>query len=354
MFIENIKIENFRNIENLYIDNFKKINFFIGNNAEGKTNIVESIYFSSFLKSFRTSRISDLIKDGYLKSTININIIDNKVNNNIYVQFDNKIKNLKVNSKKPDNYKYINVIIFHPEETNYVTSYPMYRRNLIDRSIFYTDYNYINIYKKYFRCLSQRNSYLKNEKNFKDIWLEQLIYYGSIIIRKRLSYIDKINKYFSGDNFKKINLEKYFIKYSKNYDDFSSIEAFLNEEFSKKLNREKLLGYTLVGPHKDDINFLLNGRPAEAFASQGQKRSLIISFKTAQILDYKAVQGHYPVLILDDMTSELDNNRKNILLENLLENSGQVFITSTDFKTINSSEQTKVFRVNNGEISVAD
>ena len=128
----------------------------------------------------------------------------------------------------------------------------------------------------------------------------------------------------------------------------------MKQEFIRKENRERQLGYTLIGPHKDDIVFYLNDRPADSFASQGQKRSMVISFKTAQILDYKAVQGHYPVLILDDMTSELDSKRKNVLLENLLENSGQVFITSTDFKQNNYFDQTKVFKVTNGEVSVAD
>jgi len=128
----------------------------------------------------------------------------------------------------------------------------------------------------------------------------------------------------------------------------------LAEEFRRKQERERQLGYTLVGPHRDDVIFKLNGRPANVFASQGQKRSMIISYKIAQIIDYKAVQGHYPVLILDDMASELDENRKNSLLENLLKNSGQVFITSTDFKQAELYKKSKVFKVVNGTISEAD
>jgi len=211
-----------------------------------------------------------------------------------------------------------------------------------------------DIYRKYFRCLKQRNLFLKEDNNQNDYWLDQLIEYGSKIISERIKFINKINSFFKSDNFKKINSEEYFISYSKKYTDTESIRDSLKQEFIRKENRERQLGYTLIGPHKDDIVFYLNDRPADSFASQGQKRSMVISFKTAQILDYKAVQGHYPVLILDDMTSELDSNRRNVLLENLLDNSGQVFITSTDFKQTSLFEQSKVFKVNNGEISVAD
>jgi len=201
--------------------------------------------------------------------------------------------------------------------------------------------------------LKQRNTYLKNKSADNDCWREQLIIYGSQIIRERIDYINKLNNYFSSCYFLKVNEEEYSISYSKNYTN-SLIVTSLVEEFKRKHDRERQLGYTLVGPHRDDIVFYLNGRSAETFASQGQKRSMVISYKTAQILDYKAVQGHYPVLILDDMSSELDTNRKNVLLENLLENSGQVFITSTDFKQTNFLEKSSVFKVNNGEISLAD
>ncbi|MCK4691451.1 MAG: DNA replication/repair protein RecF [Desulfuromonadales bacterium] len=356
MYIENISIKNFRNISDININPCKKINLIIGNNAQGKTNFIEAIYFTSLLKSFRTQKISELIREDEDSSYLKFEVINNKVNLNIEVYFNSHCKKLKINKKKAEKYyfKYLNTVIFFPEEVNYINNYPMFRRNLLDRSIFYNDFDYINIYKKYYRCLKQRNAYLKNNHKENDCWKNQLIKYGSEIIRKRLNYIDKINNYFMSDLFIKTNKEEYLLSYSKKYPNLNSIEDHLREEFSRKNNRERILGYTLVGPHKDDLQFYINNKPADTFASQGQKRSLIISFKTAQILDYKNIQGHYPVLILDDMTSELDRNRKNILLENLLNNSGQVFITSTDSKEINCSEQTKVFRINNGEISSPD
>ncbi len=353
MFVEKIKIVNFRNIVNTEVYFNKKLNFLIGDNAQGKTNLIESIYVSAFLKSFRTQKNSDLIKNGESFSSIKLIVSDNNVKNSVKFSLVKDKKKIEVNDKKPESFKYLNIVIFYPDEVNYINSYPSSRRNLLDRSIFYTNYNYLNIYRKYTRCLKQRNIYLKNKSDEIDCWKEQLIFYGSEIIKERIKYINRINKIFTSSFFKKTNSESYSIKYPSKYFD-KSIEDHLQQEFNRKESRERLLGYTLVGPHRDDIGFYLNDMPAESFASQGQRRSLVISYKTAQILDYKAVQGHYPVLILDDMTSELDANRKNVLLENLLENSGQVFITSTDFKQTDNFAAGKVFKVNNGSISEVD
>lgn len=353
MFIKNIKIYNFRNIKTADLKIENKISFFIGNNAQGKTNIIESIYTSAFLKSFRTQKKEDLIKEGEDEAKVDISVKNYGVNNLVSLFLNKNNKYIKVNNKKPDNYKYLNVIIFYPDEINKLSHFPYFRRNLIDRSIFYINYSYIDIYKKYFKCLKQRNAELKTKKTINDCWKDQLIFYGSEIIRERLKYISKLNSIFGSDNFKNINSEKYGIIYSRKCSD-NSIENLLEEEFFRKRERERQLGYTLAGPHRDDILFYINDRPVEAFASQGQKRSLLISFKAAQILDYKTVQGHYPVLILDDMSSELDSDRKNILLENLLENSGQVFITSTDLRKPDIAEKSTFFKVDNGIVSLAD
>jgi DNA replication and repair protein RecF len=353
MYIKNLKVQNFRNIKSTDLFFNKKINFILGDNAQGKTNLIEAIYFSSFYKSFRSQKTYDLINKDETLFKIYLKIINNNVEDNLFISTSNKNKEVKLNGKIPENYNFLNVVIFHPDEVNYISSYPVFRRNLIDRSIFYTDFSYLNLYRKYNKSLKQRNLLLKNKTDFYDSWEDQLVDYGSKIIKKRIDYINKINSFFSSSNFRSKNSENYRIQYSRN-DRENQIEEILKEEFIRKQERERQLGYTLVGPHKDDIHFFLNDRPAETFASQGQKRSLIISYKTAQILDYKSVHGHYPVLILDDMTSELDANRNNILLANLLENSGQVFITSTDFKQTDYLSKSTVFTVNNGVFSRVD
>jgi len=353
MFIENITIHNFRNFKKEEISFNKNINFIIGDNAQGKTNLVESIYFPAFLKSFRSHKNLYLINKNNNFFNLKLTVNDNKVKNKINVYFSNNKKEIEVNGKKPENYNYLNVVVFYPDEVNFLTSFPSFRRNLIDKSIFYINNNYINIYRKYLRCLKQRNNFLKKKNKEDDIWKNQLIIYGSEIIKERIRYISKINKILDSEFFKTNNYEQYFLKYSNNYLE-NNIEKQLIDEFSRKETRERQLGYTLAGPHKDDIIFYLDDQPVESFASQGQKRSLVISYKTAQILDYKRIQGHYPVLILDDMTSELDSHRKNVLLENLLENSGQVFITSTDLNQMYNFANSKVYKVENGSISCVD
>lgn len=357
MQIKRIFLKSFRNIAEAEVNPGAKINFILGENAQGKTNLVEAIYASALLKSFRTRNTADFIKEGEEQATVGIELINNQVHNNIKISFSRNSKKLKVNNKGSDSnsyYKYINVIIFHPDEVNYISSYPEFRRNLVDRSIFYTDFGYINTYRNYTKCLKQRNAYLKNHSDAADCWQEQLIAYGTVLIQERLKYIDRINEILKSGAFHRKCSENYALSYPRLFTDRTTISDDLVSEFRRKKEREQALGYTLVGPHRDDIVFTINGRIASSYASQGQKRSLVISYKTAQILDYQRIHGNYPILILDDMTSELDLNRKSRLLENLLENSGQVFITSTDFKQTANSEQLRVFRVKEGEISLVD
>ncbi|HEY5672273.1 MAG TPA: DNA replication and repair protein RecF, partial [Malonomonas sp.] len=217
MVIKKIKIGNFRNIESAEFKVSPKLNFFVGNNAQGKTNLVEAIYTAAFLKSFRTQNIEETIKENSSRATIEIEVNNQSVNNIINCSYDKKNKILTIDKKKPEYNKYyslLNVVIFYPEEVNYLSNYPLFRRNLLDRSIFYSNFDYIYVYKKYVRCLKQRNSYLKKDSRDVDCWTDQLIAYGSEIVKERLLYIEKINNYFNSFNFKKINGENYYLNYS--------------------------------------------------------------------------------------------------------------------------------------------
>ena len=352
MHIKKIKISNFRNIDNCNINPSKKINFIYGENAQGKTNLLETIYFSSLFKSFRTNKNINLIKNETNNLFINLIIINNKVSNNLEITLDNKnIKKIFINNKKPENnnlYKNLNTIIYFPDEISYLKAYPSYRRNLIDRSIFYIDNNYINVFKKYIKCLKQRNIFLKTTDIEHDIWKEQLIEYGCSIIKERINYIERINGYFDTISYKnKIN-ENYSIdyrKYNKN-----KIKDDLVKSFKVSEKKEKKYGYTLVGPHIEDFVFLVNDSDINKYSSEGQKRSLLLSYKQAQLMDYKDNFGYYPILLFDDIGSELDSFRKKNIFEKILENSGQVFITTMDFPQINTHEN-KVFEVNKGKFS---
>jgi DNA replication and repair protein RecF len=347
MFIRKLEINNFRNISKCHIEPDNKINFICGCNAQGKTNLIESIYFASLFKSFRTNIKTDLIKKEENNFLIKIETVNNDVNNNLNIFFDkNKVKKISVNNKENKNpHKILNSIIYYPDEISHLKSSPSYRRNLIDRSIFFVKNDYLDIFKKYLKCLKQRNFYLKNPSHH-DIWREQLIEYGSEIISERISFLERINSKLKViEKNSQIN-EEYSIDYKK-YDK-KDIKSKLNKEFRKTEEKEKKYGYTLIGPHVDDIYFKINDVNINKYSSEGQKRSLLLSYKQAQIIDYKENNNFYPILLFDDIGNELDSTRKHNIFNKILENSGQVFITTTDFP---DTRDNKTYKVNNGSFT---
>jgi len=176
MYIRNIEINNFRNINKCNINPHKKINFICGCNAQGKTNLIESIFFASIFKSFRTNIKTDLIKEGEENLFIKIEISNNGINNKLRIGFDkNKKKKIFINEKENKfSHEILNSIIYYPDEISHLKSSPSYRRNLIDRSIFFINNDYLNLFRKYLRCLKQRNYYLKNQ--VKGIsWIREII-----------------------------------------------------------------------------------------------------------------------------------------------------------------------------------
>ena len=352
MYINKLIIKNFRNIDECHIEPNNKINFIYGKNAQGKTNLIETIYYSSLFKSFRTNKNINLINKESESLFINLNISNNNVDNKLKISLDKRNnKNITLNGKKPDSknfYRVLNSIIYFPDEISYLKNYPTYRRNLIDRSIFFINNNYINIYNKYKKCLKQRNIFLKSIGDSNDIWKDQLIEYGSLIIKERINYIERINSYLNKKNLSNYNDEIYCIKYN-NYDK-EKIKDDLFYLFETNSNKEKKYGFTLIGPHIDDFIFSINNNNINMYSSEGQKRSLLLSYKQAQLLDYKENYGYYPVLLFDDMGGELDSYRKTNIFNKILNNSGQVFITTMDIPDIDKKETT-IFEVVNGNFS---
>lgn len=342
MIINNIKLKNFRNIIEANIEFSDSINYIIGNNAQGKTNLVESIYYLSLLKSFRVNKNTDLIMKNkdllYIKATI-----DNITNNNIETSLNRKnLKNIKINNKVPEKFQLFNLIscsVFFNDELNYLKFYPSYRRNFIDKSIFYTNNNYLTYLKKYNKCLKQRNSELKKNK-FDNIWIDQLIEYGSLIIYERIKYIQRINNILSSNE-----EESYFIKYQFNNTD--NIKDILIEKFSKVKLKEIDYGYTLCGPHTDDFIFTIDNNDFRKFSSEGQKLSFLLNMKYAQLTDFENINGCKPILIFDDIGKELDLNRKTKIFDKFFNKNCQIFITSTNIDCF--SENSKTFNVEDGK-----
>jgi len=358
MYIKNISLINYRNYEILQLELGKNVNVFIGDNAQGKTNIVESIYYGAFAKSHRTSRDKELInwkKDkAYISLFIGKNRLDKKIDINILRDGKKAIKvnNIKVN-KIGELFGTFNVVMFSPEDLKVIKEAPSLRRRLLDMELSQINPKYYFNLVQYNKILNERNVLLKSKKFSEDV-LEvydiQLIEYADYIISKRLEYMEKINFYGVGiHNEITSGKEKIQFKYNctVNLDNFKG-------NYLKKLKdnilRDREKGLTSVGPHRDDFNVFINDVDAKTFGSQGQQRTSILTMKFSSLKIIKEITGEYPVLLLDDVLSELDINRKRYILSTI--SSIQTIITCTGMDDLKNylDEKAKIFTVSNGQI----
>lgn len=351
MWINEVKINNFRNYEKTEIKLNKNINIFYGENAQGKTNIIEAIYLSSIGKSFRTNKDSELIKFNEENCKVEINYEKSDRSGNIIVEIGNK-KNIYINKirikKLSDFLGNINVVIFTPDDINILKGGPENRRKFLDVMISQLRPKYMHIYSMYKKTLEERNAYLKNAENIKDDFLEiydeKLAEYGCEIYNYRKEFIEKLkNKIKNIHNNITNNKENIEINYISNCEN--------KEEYLKLLKERKKLdiikGYTTKGIHRDDFSVLINGLPVNIYGSQGQHRSAVLSLKISELQVIYDEIGENPILLLDDFMSELDEIRRKNFLENI--NDTQIIITCTD-KIILKNKNVKFFNVKNGNI----
>lgn len=348
MFINKIILENFRNYKHCEINFKNNINFFIGDNAQGKTNLIEAIYFFAFLKSYRTNKIDNLIKNKESFSNITAYVNKNNVENKLFVSLEKNKRKVFLNNKICENNTFFNIIkiiFFYPEEIVLINNFPQKRRNFIDKSIFTIDNRYSVLYNKYIKILKNRNACLKNNKE-DSIWLEKFIECSSLILHERINYIERVNNVLlsisENYNFK----EAYKITY-ENYTKENYIQE-LKKKYYKNKKREFLCGHTLFGPHTDNFEITIDGKNIRSYASEGQKKTFLILYKFAQLIDYKNIYNEYPILVLDDISNELDSKREAIVLNELKKECQQLFITSTTNK---NSDNEDVFLINGGNVS---
>ena len=341
MYIKELSLENFRNYNKQKIEFNKEINVIYGNNAQGKTNIIEAIFLCSYGKSFRAKKDSDVIMFGKNKSEINVLYKKSDREGKIKAVIEDK-KTFFVNDVKQDKVSdivgKINIIIFTPDDIEIIKDGPEKRRKYMDMMISSLKPNYIHLLNTYNNCLEQRNNYLKQIKTenkkeeMLDIWDEQLSEYSSKIYEYRKSYIEKYKKIID-DIHKKITKsgkEDIKIKYISNG---KSKETFL-ENLKRSRSIDIKRGFTSTGIHRDDFIISINDKNISIFGSQGQQRTAVLTLKLCELEIVKEEIGESPVLLLDDFMSELDNKRKNNLIENIKGN--QVIILDYNFsnKTI--------------------
>ncbi|MCX4254452.1 MAG: DNA replication/repair protein RecF [Bacilli bacterium] len=359
MEITSLKLLNFRNYESLEIKFSNKTNIIYGLNGMGKTNLVEAIYILGFTKTFRLGSEDVVIKKGKNIAKIEGLIKDNIFNNYKLIISDTgkriKIDNNKI-AKVSDYITKVNIILFSPDDLKIIKDTPMTRRRLLNIEISGINSTYLNYLTNYNKILKQRNSYLKalNKKNiyqndFLDILTAQLVDLGLKIVSIREEFINNINSYISDIYYKITQKGHLSINYKSEYKGKKK-EQLLNM-YAKNISREIILGKTLFGPQHDDIEFIIDKEIVKEYSSVGEQKNSVIAFKLAEIKNIDSVLNKKPILILDDLFSELDKVKINNIL-NLIDSELQIFITTTEIDNVNSDllETAKIFKVENGKV----
>ncbi len=358
MIITNLKLNNFRNYSNTLVSFKFGVNFVVGKNAQGKTNLLESIYLLSVGKSPKNSKDKQIIKFNEEKARIELNFSTLAGNKNIQMYLDktNK-KSIKINNlnilKLTELVGTLSVVYFSPDELKLIKEVPEDRRTFLDVSISQFDKTYLYNLIKYDKILKQRNTILKSldsrETKLEQLKLftPQLINTAEKIIEKRLSFIAKIKSIAKNIHKNITETENLDIFYSYNKKPDISIKDDLTEQFNKIIDKELDLGYTCLGPHRDDIIFKINDLDAKFYASQGQQRTIALVVKLSLMEVIFQEIGEYPILLLDDVLSELDETRQTRLLE--LTTKYQTLITCTSVPKFNFSHNT--IEITNGTIN---
>jgi len=359
MKIDSLSLMNFRNYETLNIS-FGNLNIIYGLNGSGKTNIVEAIYMLALTKSFRINNDKIMIKKGKIKAKIKGNVLKKNDENEFGVEISNDGKIVAINGEKQDKVSdyvsRINVILFNPSDTRLIDDAPSERRKMLNIEISQIYKEYLVVLTNYQRILKQRNFYIRGmyingsyTSEYLDILTKKLVEYGKVICKYRQDFIDNINKYITS------NYEKIFgsgtlkIRYVSTFKNKS--EDDLIKRFKDNYQKELSVGKTLEGIHHDDIMFILDNNNLKEWGSEGQRKNAIISFKLAEINVINEIKGYYPILILDDLFSELDKEKITNLL-GMLDRNVQTFITTTDLKNISKKviKDAKKIKVCDGAI----
>lgn len=353
MYIKKLKLENFRNYYLQEIEFNKKINNIFGDNAQGKTNILEAIFTCSLGKSFRTNIDKELINIDKNFTNVEIEYYKKDREGKIKLELKEKkdffINDIKV-KKISDILGKIYIVLFSPQDINILKNDPSKRRRFLNIMISQLRPIYVHTLNKYNKTLEQRNNYLKQIKyenkpqDILDIWDEQLVSLGIKIYIYRKEFLEKINNKIKNiHSITTENNENIEIKYKSN---IISEEKYL-KELRNKRNLDIQKGYTNIGIHRDDFEIYINNKNISIYGSQGQQRSSIISLKLAEAETIYEEIEDYPIILLDDFMSELDKKRIKGFVENIKEN--QVIITSTE-KIILDKNEINYYNVKNAKI----
>lgn len=355
MYIKNIKLNNFRNYSNQEIQLDKGINIFFGDNAQGKTNILESIFLCAIGKSFRAKKEKELIKMDEEKATVEVEFEKIDRDGKIKIELSSK-KDVFINGIKKNKVSEIlgniNIVMFSPDDIEILKSGPAKRRRFLNILISQLRPQYVYYLNMYIKTIEQRNNYLRQIKELNNptkemlkIWDEKLAEYASYVFNYRNEFVEKIKNKITTIH-RNITEDKEEIKI-KYISDCLNKEKYV-EELEKNWEQDILRGYTTKGVHRDDIYIYINGKQVNIYGSQGQNRTVILSLKLSELEIIYDEIGEYPILLLDDFMSELDSKRRENFLKSI--SNAQILITCTDEFTIDN-KMCKTYFVNSGKVS---
>lgn len=362
MFVTKLSIKNYRNYALANAQFSPHVNIFIGDNAQGKTNLLEAIYLASVGRSARTPRDKELIQWEKDKATVKIEVLRNVGSDTVEIVVDKAAnKRIAINgmpiARMGELMGVIATVLFSPDEMRIVKESPSDRRRFIDIALCQISRAYFYLLGRYNKIVSQRNKLLKSGKATADslaVWNEQLSSSGSKIIKTRRGYIERLNK-FAAENHSYLTADKEKLNLSYEGiegEDLDCIKANFDMALIKSNERDLYLGYTHVGPHKDDFSIKIDGIDVRNFGSQGQQRTASLSLKLAELDLMKAETGEYPILLLDDVLSELDKNRQKQLLNKISEFQTIITCTHMDDDLRGLLKDFKEFKVTSGKIEI--
>ncbi len=369
MYLKNLQLHHFRNYADADVEFSPSINVLIGENAQGKTNLLESIYVLAMTRSHRTNNDKELIEFSQDASQVS-GVVERQLGPlKLELDIGKRGKKAKANhiekARLSEYLGQLNVILFAPEDLALVKGAPTVRRRFIDMEFGQISPKYLHDLTQYRSILKQRNRYLKqlqtkeaDDKVYLDVLSEQLAAVGGAIITQRIKFLSELEKY-AQQLHQSITQgrERLTFEYEsvvKNADELSEIEAAqaLMDLYTRNQQKEIFQGTTLYGIHRDDVRFLLNGKNVQTYGSQGQQRTTALSVKLAEIDLMKNQTGEYPILLLDDVLSELDGTRQTHLLKTI-QDKVQTFLTTPGLSDVarNLIHEPKIFYIQDGKIS---
>ena len=359
MQIKKLFLQNFRNYENEKFDFSEGLNVLFGKNAQGKTNCAEAVFYLCTGASLRIRHDKQLIRIGAEHAHITAEA-ENRYGNVTIEAFiyENK-REIRVNGSKinrnADLMGHINSVFFSPGELRLIQDGPDERRRFMNLSISQTSPAYYTALLRYNKILDQRNTLLKNKDvslilDTLPVWDEQLCKYAAVIVKKRTEFLEKLAPYAKENHaFLTDNAEDLCISPDKNYTgDEEEIAKTLARRLENNYEKDLRLGFTTLGPHRDDLNVTINGADAKAYASQGQTRTAALALKLSEVQIFKALSGELPILVLDDVMSELDLKRRKKLLQRIAD--VQTILTCTHAERVLYGAECKKIRIENGRI----